>query len=141
MYCNIVLFLVVVFLRYFCWKFLRRLIFNLFEYHLTSEVDARESLVSPATVISAGRGVLWSDEIHDYKLKIVHRLSLAANPPTNNPSETVHILEQIKNKSRPMLIETKNLKKSYQRICIDEESDLKKKRKTVYFCFKQKSST
>ena len=59
------------------------------------EVEARESFLSPATV-TAGRGVLWSDEIHGYKLKVVHSFSLEVYPSTNNPSETVHNFEQIK---------------------------------------------
>ena len=55
--------------------------------------------MSPATVISAGRGVLSSDEIQGYKLKIIHNSSTAANPSTNSHSEIINGHDQIKNES------------------------------------------
>ena len=121
------LFLGVIFLSYFCYKFFRRFILKLFEYHPTGEVKARKCFVSPAIVTSDGCGVLWSDEIQGYKFEIIHSSSTATNSSTNIHSEIVDLKDQIKNVSTSIVEESKKFQNRYQQIHIDEEADLKRK--------------
>ena len=84
--------------------------------------------MSPAITTSAGRDVLWSEEVHGYRLKVIHSSSTAANLPTNShSSKAVDISDQIKNKSTPIAKQFENFQNKYQKICVDEDYDKKRK--------------
>ena len=123
------LFLGIIFLSYFCYEFLRRIVFKFFEYHPTGEVGSLKSFVSPKTVTSAGRDVLWSDEVQGYKLKIIHISFIEANFYANIHSQLVDLHSQIKWGFTSTVEESKYFQNTNQRIRIDEETDLKRKKK------------
>ena len=95
----LLLFFGVIFMSYLSYKLLRRFIFKLSEYQLKSEVASLESLMSLAITTSAGRGVLWSEEVDGYRLTVIHSSSTAVNLPTNShSSKTVDFCDQVNKK-------------------------------------------